>query len=181
MDLLLSHADINPELQSRQLAAWATQEFELDPPMSHVSVCRILKHFGFRHWKIRKIPNLTANHKLRRVNWCHEHINFDWSKVFFTDETYFTVYRGKNGYWALAQPTLATPLFSSKIGIWAGFSLRGKSNLIIFSESIDSEKYQDILNEGLIEVAKTLYPDGFYLMYGNARPLNGYSLASSRK
>ena len=79
------------------------------------------------------------------------------------------IHRGKNGYWSIEQPVMSTPLYSPKIGVWGGISSRTKTCLYYFEDSIDSEAYQEILMEVLIEEANFFYSDGFWLMQDNAR------------
>ena len=93
----LSYADRRSELSSRQYAAWCTQRFEF----GRNCVIRLLKLNGFRHWKMRRQPNLTAAHRYKRETWCLQNYHCNWSKVFFTDETYFILHRAKNCYWSL--------------------------------------------------------------------------------
>ena len=115
------------------------------------------------------MPPLTEQHKLNRVAWCVFYAGIDWSRVFFTDETYFLLIRAKNRYWSIERPTMASPLQCPKLGVWGGISQRGKTELHFFSSSIDSLYYQDILNEVLIQEANALYPDGWFLVQDNAR------------
>ena len=168
IEQFLAYVDQHSELSSRQYAIWATQTFGFQ--VGRNCVIRLLKLNGFRHWKMRKEPNLTAIHRYMREIWCLQHYHFDWSSVFFTDETYFIIHRGKNGYWSIEQPVMATPLYSPKIGVWGGISSRTKTCLYFFEDSIDSEAYQEILSEVLIEEANFFYPDGYWLMQDNARP-----------
>jgi hypothetical protein len=42
---------------------------------------------------------LTNRHKEARVNWCLKNRNTDWSKVVFTDESYFLFHRNKEREW----------------------------------------------------------------------------------
>ena len=65
---------------------------------------------------------------------------------------------------------MSTPLHSPKIGVWGGISARTKTELYFFDESIDSENYQEILNEVFIQEAEFFYPDGYWLMQDITKP-----------
>jgi len=53
--------------------------------------------------------------------------------------------------------------------VWGAISLRGKTNLSVVEGNVNSEVYQDIINENL-PTMETLYPDGFKLQQDNATP-----------
>ena len=55
---------------------------------------------------------------MARVAWCILHRDFYWEKVFFSDETYFLLVRAKNRYWSIEQPTVNSPVYVPKIGVW---------------------------------------------------------------
>ena len=124
---VLVYLDQKKQCSSREYAEWATQTFGFQVGRNCILI--LLKLNGFRHWKIRRGPNLTAQHRYRRETWCLQHYYFNWSRVFFTDETYFTINRGKNGCWSVEQPVMATPLHSPKIGVWGGICSRTKTCL----------------------------------------------------
>lgn len=52
--------------------------------------------------------------------------------------------------------------------VWGAISARGATDICIIKDSIDQYKYQDILNEYLIETMTTLYPEGYIFMQDNA-------------
>ena len=168
IELLLQYVESHSHFSSRQYASWATNEFNFQ--VGRACIINTLMSNGFKNWKLRKLPSLTEQHRVARVTWCILHNDMDWSKVFFTDETYFVLVRAKNRYWSIQRPTVATRLQCPKLGVWGGISSRGKTELHFFTSSIDSLYYQDILDEVLIEEANTLYPDGWYLVQDNARP-----------
>ena len=165
---LLEYTSENRQLSSRQLAAWATNRFEMH--VGRDCILNTLYVNGFKNWKLRKLPPLTENHKLAKVAWCVLMKDFNWEKVFFSDETYFLLVRAKNRYWSIEQPSVNSPVNGPKIGVWGAFSARGKTDLHFFKSPIDSEAYKDILNELLIDEANALYPDGWFFQQDNARP-----------
>ena len=47
------------------------------------------KDHGYNKSIPRATPMLTAKHKEKRVEWATNHLNRDWSKTLFSDETAF--------------------------------------------------------------------------------------------
>lgn len=52
--------------------------------------------------------------------------------------------------------------------VWGGISMRGVTPLAIINGTVDSLKYQEILEGYLLETMGTLYPKGFVLQQDNA-------------
>ena len=75
IEQFLAYVDQHSELSSRQYAIWATQTFGIQ--VGRNCIIRLLKLNGFRHWKMRKEPNLTAIHRYMRGTWCLQHYHFD--------------------------------------------------------------------------------------------------------
>jgi len=57
--------------------------------VSPMSIQRYLKDHGYNKSIPRATPMLTAKHKEKRVEWATNHLNRDWSKTLFSDETAF--------------------------------------------------------------------------------------------
>ena len=134
------------------------------------TVWRHLKAKGFMKLVPRKIPMLTDRHKAARLDWCEKYRGFDWSKVVFTDETYFQFYRTTLPEWCKKRPVKRAPQRGPTLMAWGGISARGCTPLAAAKKSVTAEVYQEILDECLIETMSTLYPDGYYLQQDNARP-----------
>lgn len=117
-------------------------------------------------------PNLTEEHMKKRVEWCLKHRDTDWSKVFFTDESFFLINRYKSKYWAKKNSRkVVKKSRPSGLMVWGGISSRGLTSLKIDTRKINSEKYCSILEECFFEDAIILFPDrDFILMQDNARP-----------
>ena len=135
VESLLQYVYSHPQLSSRQFASWATNEFNFQAWCA--CILNTLMKNGLKNWKLRKLPPLTEQHRMTRVAWCIFYHNMDWSKVYFTDETYFVLVRAKNRYWSIEQPTIATPLQSPKLGVWGGISSRRSTELHFFTKTID--------------------------------------------
>jgi len=139
------------------------------PLVSPWTVGRYLKSEGWLYMVPKPRPMLTEAHKKLRLAWCREHLNFDWSNVLFTDESYFQFYSNKKAVWTKGKATKMIPKYSPKVMIWGGIALRGTTSLCFASTSIKSQDYIKIL-EDFLPSAQALYPDSFWLQQDNARP-----------
>ena len=159
---------IHPKWSSLQLANELLKR--RDVKLHRVSVWRVLNKAGICKWKPSKSPDLTESHKQQRLNWCHENMQTDWSTVIFTDESYFQAFRNAILMWSRTKPTVSVPKYPPKVMVWGGLSLRGLTPIKIARGYVNSETYQNILQECLFESARELYPEGFILQQDNATP-----------
>ena len=125
---------------------------------------------GIKKWKPAKEPLLTEARKQRRLSWCHEHVNIDWKRVVFTDESYFQTFRNCIKLWAKTKPAVQQPKWSPKVTIWGGICWERVTALTICNGHVNSESYQDILEECLVPSADVYYPSGYILQQENATP-----------
>ena len=92
---------------------------------------------------------MTDKHKKNRVDWCRANLGRDWSRVLFTDESYFMLYRHKVKLWSRKRPLKPSPKWGPSIMIWCGISSRGTTTLSLTKGSISADRYQDILDENM--------------------------------
>ena len=116
----------------------------------------------------KKAPSLTKQQKENRVQWCLDNQNTDWTKVIFTDEAYFQAFRNKLMMWGKTRPQVSEPKWKPKVLVWGGIGWRGSTCLKVAEGTVNSEVYQEILSECLIETANIHYPDGYILQQDNA-------------
>lgn len=158
----------HPKWSSRQLAAEMLNRRNIR--VSHRTIQRTLLKSGIKKFKPNVAPPLTDKHKQARVEWCLQHKLTDWSRVVFTDESYFQAFRNVRMMWTRSKPSVGLPKHPPKVMVWGGISWRGVTPLKITKGHVNSESYQDILSECLIETCKELYPEGFILQQDNATP-----------
>ena len=137
-----------------------------------VSTRTVQRELARQNWvKKRGIvtPLLNDRQKLARLNWCYAHRNYDWSKVVFTDESSVWVYPNNIMIWTkdTVKPQYPRPKHSPKFHMWGGVSTRGVMPLCIFTENLTKEKYVEILEGHLIQMAQIYYPDGWVLQQDN--------------
>ncbi len=158
----------HPKWSAAELGKLATERGS--PEVYTRTVRRALNRSGLKKFAPKPAPILTQAHKEKRVNWCLANQSRDWSRVIFTDESYFQLFRSKVREWARSRPQKPIPAHSPAIMIWGEISARGTTTLKIAHGSINAEAYQDTLAEHLLGNALALYPDGFTLQQDNARP-----------
>ena len=140
------------------------------PFVHQETIRRNLAAIGYIKWVPKNVPMLTTIQKQKRVEWCRNHLDYDWSKVIITDESVFQLFTNYLKVWGKKQPKKMVPKKGPSIMIWGGISVRGKTPLKFVDGIVNAEKYQQILEECLIESMNTLYPDGWVLQQDNAPP-----------
>ena len=159
---------IHPKYSCKQLA------YEIfrrgSPKVSHMTIYRTLQSAGIKKWNPKKSPPLTEKHKKLRLEWCLKHKDTDWTKVIFTDESYVQLSRNKIKMWGRNKPSVSVCKYGPKVLIWGGLSYMGLTPIKVAEGNINSDSYQAILSECLIDSMKPFYPDGFILQQDNAPP-----------
>lgn len=87
----------NNAISTRQLAIKI--ENVKDISICHTTVWRHMKKKGYSSSVPLGTPMLTDRHIEMRKSWAQSHINDDWSKTIFTDETAFDLFRNKVRRW----------------------------------------------------------------------------------
>lgn len=113
------------------------------------TVRNFLTRLSYQNSLPRTVPFITNAQKERRVQWAQQHQDFDWSNVFFSDET--TIQLGANiiRAWHKKQsrPTVAKSKFPLKVMFWGAISVSRKSPLFVVSVTLNAEGYQGLLAE----------------------------------
>ena len=63
----------------------------------HMTISRHLANYGYSKALPKATPMLTEAHKQRRVEWARQHLNDNWRKTLFSDET--ALYRNTVKRW----------------------------------------------------------------------------------
>ena len=59
------------------------------------------------------------------------------------------------------------PKHPTKVHVWAGISMRGKTEICVFNGTMDAPLYIEILEQTLIPFLQTVYPNGHRFMQDN--------------
>jgi hypothetical protein len=73
---------------------------------------------------LRIVPFITVLQKEKRVQWAQDHRNFDWSNVFFSDETMIQLSANITRTWHKtgSRPNVPRPKFPLKVMFWGAVS-----------------------------------------------------------
>ena len=112
-----------------------------------------LKRLDYKSSLPRVIPLVTDLQQQKRYLWCLEHREFNWAKVWFSDETYIEVNRSTIPVWHKKgqRPTISKCKFEVKIMCWGAVSMHFKSKLIIVDMTMNAERYIDVLQGCLFQ------------------------------
>src|SRR5438128_6673608 len=114
--------------------------------VSRETVRRHMHNSGYQKNVPKATPMLTETHKAKRVEWAQKHLNDDWTRTLFTDETAFQLFRNTVKHWYKGpRPTRPIPKDRTKIFAWGGFCIRGKTSLFCFRNIMNVNFYVDIL------------------------------------
>src|SRR5439155_15368430 len=79
--------------------AIATKLENKDVEVSYRTVARHLSSAGYAYSLPRKTPMLTDAHKQARIEWARKHLDDNWERTFFSDETAFKLFRNTVKRW----------------------------------------------------------------------------------
>lgn len=140
----------NPTISTRTLANKIIQKGVY---VSHVTISQHLANHGFKKKLPLATPMLTKAHKAKRVEWARNHINDNWNKTLFTDETSFWLFRNTVERWYKGtRPVRRIPKDRTRINAWGGICIKGKTSLHCFRDNMTGASYVDIIREHLPEV-----------------------------
>ena len=113
-----------------------------DLEVNERTVQRELSRLGYVATLPRRVPLLTQSAKEIRLQWAHDHCNYNWKKVVFSDETTLLMFRNTCLAWSrtskLVAPMVKHPF---KLHMWGAISTRGKIGMHVFTENMDRHLY----------------------------------------
>jgi transposase len=140
----------NPTISLRTLT---TKLFKKGTRVSYSTLSRHLAKHGFEKSLPLATPMLTLAHKEKRVEWARKHLNDNWNRTLFSDETAFRLFRNTVQVWYKGQrPVRRIPKDRTKINAWGGFCTKGKTSLYCFREDMTGLIYVDILKKHVSEI-----------------------------
>ncbi len=141
------------------------------PPLSERTVRRYLKKSGILKLVPKQALALTAEHKRKRVLFCDQHANDDFSSTFFSDECSFSFERMNCPRWSAGSPRrIPHNKFPKTVMVWGAISSRGQSTLAVINGTINQYSYQKTLEQHLLTRAEALYGENWRFQQDNARP-----------
>ena len=127
--------------------------------ISKTTIWRRLKEINYEYGRYILKPKLTEKQKEKRLIWALEFNNFNWEKVYFSDEC--TIYlNAENKFcWFIKghRKVKGKVRHSKKMNVWAFISLIGIHNFKLFTENLNANTYKNILCESFIEIYNDAY------------------------
>jgi len=117
--------------------------------ISDRSVRNYLKILDYQNSLPRTVPLITGAQKVKRVEWAITHREFNWERVFFSDETTIQLNANITRAWHKSgnRPNVARPKFQLKVMFWSAVSAIRKAPLIAVSGTMNAQGYQGMLAE----------------------------------
>ena len=138
---------------------------------------RLRENQNVRFGKHQAKPNLSAEHKKKRLEFATQNVSFtrsEWDKIIFSDEKKWNLDGpdGLPGFWFDLRKEKS--IFSKRhsggggVMVWGGFSTAGSTDLIFCKPKMTSIDYQDILADHLLPVAPLITSGDYIFMQDNA-------------
>ena len=149
-------------------------EVAIKTKISKTTAWRIAQEYELDFRKYGEVPSITEKASYLRVDFANAWLGKNQSNFIFTDESYFHIFRNTLGTWCKkgTHPIIKKLNPNKALMVWAAISSKGKSHLWIgkYGFKINSEEYCKMLNNTLIPMIKTQFPDDNYLvLQDNAR------------
>ena len=144
----------NNELTSKEIAKKLFQTRNLN--VSRWTVLRQLFRMGYKSTLPRATPMLTKEHKERRIQWAQQHLDDNWNRTIFSDESSFQLFRNTVRRWSKnsRKEVKRIPKNRQKIMVWGAISVKGQIGFHSFRRTMDGPYYVEILEDNLIGEAR---------------------------
>lgn len=150
----------------------------------HTTVSRHLKRAGLRPRHPQPEPELTEEQKKARVKFAKREKERDFSTVMYEDEKTFVIGHVPNRhndiiYVSGGEPVPGRPVpkRAAKINVAAGIMIGGRTTLHIFTENMNSAKFQDIINRTLLPGGRKHFRNDDWILMMDRHPTH-YSVTS---
>ena len=128
--------------------------------ISKTSVFYIAKELGYNFHYCEEIPKLSEENKMKRKAYCEQWKDKDLSKIIFSDESYFHIFRNTLGQWSKEKQIFVEKINPNKaLMVWGAINWSGKSKLCIeeWGFKINQDSYIEILENYLVPFADLIY------------------------
>lgn len=144
-----------------------TQALALKHNVSTSTIRRRLHKAGLHHRVPARKPKLTPRHRMERLLFAERYLNYDFSKVIFSDEkTFKSSEQGRMSLWRINKTryddqNVIENRGSGRIavGIWGWMCASGPGELVEIGGRLNSEGYKDILDNTLLPTAQIFFPE----------------------
>jgi hypothetical protein len=138
------------------------------------TIYRRVRELGYKNGSSSYGPDLNKAQKLARIKFCDFYSDIDWNKVVFSDEAAFQLGSFGTKVWSKNGTRRKVPKskFCQKIMVWGAIGFNRKSTLCLVSGTLDSEKYQGVLQDHLVPLLAKRGAASCYFQQDNA-PCHG--------
>jgi transposase len=133
------------------------------------TVRRHLIRIGYTSVLPRNKPMLTDEQRLRRLEWANAHLNDDWSRIVFSDETSIQLFGNTVRRWSKdpRNEIKRIPKNRQKIMVWGAISRKGIVGLCMFSGIMNAARYTDILKKNLVPACTRIFGEDWTFQQDN--------------
>jgi transposase len=130
--------------------------------VSHDTVTRRLNENKCQYRAVLKKPLLKICHIERRLTWAHEHLDRNWTRVIFSDESTFELPYGATRAWQVRGNPKVIPAVAHppKVNVWGCFSSRGFGKLVLIHGILKSDQMVKVYERGLLPSAEKFFGAG---------------------
>jgi len=124
-------------------------QVQLDLPCTPRTVCNYLRELGYKRRKPDTMLPLDNEMKSERLAWCRSlQTSKIWNRIIYTDEAGFWIFDNDKLGWFKSDVSdvLVSDHYSGKLNVWAAISPRGKVAIHVFTQSLKTDVYIDILS-----------------------------------
>ncbi|EAR94018.2 DDE family endonuclease (macronuclear) [Tetrahymena thermophila SB210] len=121
-----------------------------------------MKNLDYSKKPIKVVHELTNDNRQTRMDFCQKWIDADFSNIWFSEETIFTIDETKakiwiknNDNWVIERKERS--YINRQIHIWSGIYMRGRTEIFVYSSSINSDAYMTCLEESLFPPSAKFY------------------------
>ena len=165
---IVAWAKENPKSSAADLAKkfFSESNIQVHPK----TLLRTLKSIDFIKRRATRSPLLTDSRKQVRINWCEQHLNFNFDNVIFTDQCAFRLYSNYIKVWTFrhGETLFQRPPYNPQVMVYGAISKLGKVCIVIKQGSYNSSFHCELLEQQVLPIAIELFPNGFVLQQDNA-------------
>ena len=145
------------EQHSEELMPKIYQRLKRKGITCHINTFRSrVKQVGIQQMASLQKTMLNEDQRLKRKKWTEEHMDFDWDKVIFTDDSSFFIYTKVPRVWRRRgeKKIIRTFKYPSKVHIWGCLSMKGFGNFYVFKKNLNADLMCKIYEKKLYPTAK---------------------------
>jgi transposase-like protein len=147
--LIIKRCEDKRHRSLRKTAAWLEGK---GLKVSHIAVKNGLDQKVLYSFHRPRVPKLNDQQKKKRVQFARGRSDHDWSKTLYADEKEFELFAKPNPQndrvWSQDSskvPPVELVHSASKVCVWGGISVHGKTDLIFYEGRLGAEEYKEIL------------------------------------